>query len=102
MALQAQGWCGFNGIVGSGMSQGQWCHGRGDEDGTAAPGDDVVGSGMAPVHSVAGSGRTTLLWARERSHGLGDDTCAIDDVTGSGRGRWHHIKGLDRGREMMA
>jgi hypothetical protein len=38
MALQAQGWCGFNGIMGSGMSQGQWCHGRGDEDGTAALG----------------------------------------------------------------
>jgi hypothetical protein len=81
--------------------------------------DDIVGSGRMTVlsawgrrgsmvlrawerrwvHSVALSGRTTLLWAREPHHGLGDVTYVVDDITGSGRGRWRCVKGLNCGRE---
>jgi hypothetical protein len=37
------------------------------------------------VHSVMGSGRTTLLQAKQRHHGLGDDTCMVNGITDSGR-----------------
>jgi hypothetical protein len=50
-------------------------------------------------HIVVGSGRTTLLWAPERCRGLEDGAYMVDDVFGSGRGRWRHIEGLDRGWE---
>jgi hypothetical protein len=40
-----------------------------------------------------------LLWAREQRHGLEEDICVVDSVTGSDRGRWQHVKGLDRGWE---
>jgi hypothetical protein len=49
------------------------------------------------VHNTVGSGRTTLLRARERRHGLGDGACVVTGVTGSGQGRWRRVKGLDRG-----
>jgi hypothetical protein len=44
------------------------------------------------VHNAMGSERTTLLQARERRHGLGHEACMVDGVTGSGRGRWWHIR----------
>jgi hypothetical protein len=51
------------------------------------------------VHNVGGAGRTTLLQARERCCGCGDNACMVDGITDSGWGRWWHVKGLDRGRE---
>jgi hypothetical protein len=40
-----------------------------------------------------------LLRAQEWHHGLGDDVCVVDGITGSGRGSWWDVKGLDRGQE---
>jgi hypothetical protein len=54
---------------------------------------------MAQVDGVMGSRRTTLLWARGWRRGLGDNDCAIDDITSSGQGTWRRAKGLDCGRE---
>jgi hypothetical protein len=34
-----------------------------------------------------------LLWAREWHHRLGDGSCVVDGVTGSGQGSWQHVKG---------
>jgi hypothetical protein len=53
----------------------------------------------ARVHSVMGSGRMTLLQAREWHHELEDRACVIDDITDSGQCRWRHVKGLDHGQE---
>jgi hypothetical protein len=44
------------------------------------------------VHSIAGMGMMTLLWAQERHHELGDKVCVVDGATGSGRGRWQCIR----------
>jgi hypothetical protein len=44
------------------------------------------------VHSVVGSGRTTLFWAQEWRRGLRDNACMVDRVTSSGRGRWRRVK----------
>jgi hypothetical protein len=49
--------------------------------------DDTAGLGTARVDDIVGSGRTTLLQAREQHQGLGDGTCIIDGVTDSGWGR---------------
>jgi hypothetical protein len=74
-----------------------------EDDGTAGPGmawvDGITSSGMAPSAQRRELGRTTLLWAQERRHRLGDSACVVGGVIGSGRGRWWHVKGLDRGRE---
>jgi hypothetical protein len=49
------------------------------------------------VHSIVGSGRTTLLLAWGWCCELGVSSCVVNGVTSSGRGRWRHVKGLDRG-----
>jgi hypothetical protein len=51
------------------------------------------------VHNIVGSGRTMLLQAKEWCRGLGDNAWVVDGITGSGRGRWRPIKGLDCDRE---
>jgi hypothetical protein len=51
------------------------------------------------VHNVAGSGRMTLLQAREWRRGLGDGACLVDGIIGPSRGRWQCVKGLDHGQE---
>jgi hypothetical protein len=51
------------------------------------------------VQNVAGSGRMTVLWAREWHCGLGDGSYVVDGVTHSGQRRWQCVKGLDHGRE---
>jgi hypothetical protein len=45
--------------------------------------DGVMGLGTMWVHSVTGSGRTTLLWAWEQRRRLGDGACLVDGVTSS-------------------
>jgi hypothetical protein len=81
-SLWAQGQRGFDGVADSG------CRRLGEDDGTK-------GMGMARVIGVTGSwiawgaqrhglGRMTLLRAREWHHGLGDEACMVDGVTGSG------------------
>jgi hypothetical protein len=74
-----------------------------EDDSTAGPGmarvDGITSSGMAPSAQRRELGRTTLLWAQERRHGLGDSACVVDGITDSGQGRWWNVKGLDRGRE---
>jgi hypothetical protein len=45
------------------------------------------------VHNTVGSGRSTLLHARERRRGLGDGACMVDDIIGSGQGRWQCVRG---------
>jgi hypothetical protein len=69
--LWTQGWHRFDGIVGSGCR-------RLKED------DSTVDLGTVWAISITGSGRTTLLWARERRCGLGDEACVVDGTTGSG------------------
>jgi hypothetical protein len=44
------------------------------------------------VHIVIGSGRTTLLRARERQHRLGDEAGVVDGIINSGRGRWRQVR----------
>jgi hypothetical protein len=44
------------------------------------------------VHNVVGSGRTTLLQARERRRGLGDEAYIVDGATGPGQGRWQRVR----------
>jgi hypothetical protein len=44
------------------------------------------------VHSVTGSGRTTLLLAREQRRGLEDRACVVNGATGSGQGRWRCVR----------
>jgi hypothetical protein len=58
-----------------------------------------MGPGVARVNDAVGSGRMTLLWAREWHHGLGDGACVVDGVTDLGRERWWHVKGLDDGEK---
>jgi hypothetical protein len=61
--------------------------------------DDIAGSGMMSSAQcrrlgeddvVVGSGTASQVW---------DGACMIDGVTGSSRGRWWCVKGLNRGRE---
>jgi hypothetical protein len=90
MAMRAQGRHEFDDITGSG-------HRRLREDDVAVgPGMTwvigVSGSGMVRVHSIAGSGRTTLLRAHEQRRVLGDKACVVNGVTGSGRGRWQCVR----------
>jgi hypothetical protein len=91
-ALLAQGQCGFDSVVGSRASRRRWRRRLREDDG-------VAGLGTAWVNGVVGSGRPTLLWAQLRSRGLGDGACVVDGITGSGQGRWWHVKELNRGRE---
>jgi hypothetical protein len=85
-------WChGDNGVMGSGMMV-MWARGR--RRSTMLRARERHG-----VHIVTGSERTTLLCVREWRRGLRDGACMVDSVTGSGRGRWWRVKGLDRGRE---
>jgi hypothetical protein len=81
----------FNGVTGSevlGKMIVLWAWGRRESTVT-----------RARVHSAMGSGRMTLLQAREWHHGLGDGACVVDDITDSGQCRWRHVKGLDHGQE---
>jgi hypothetical protein len=78
-ALRAQGRPRFNGVTSSGRC------GPGEDNSAVAP-------GTAQVIGVMGSGRTMLLRARERRHGLGDKAKVVDDITGSGQGRWQRVR----------
>jgi hypothetical protein len=60
--------------------------------------DGIRGLGMVSGAQCHGSRRTTLLQSREWRRGLEDGACEVNSVTDSGRGRWRHVKGLDRGR----
>jgi hypothetical protein len=44
------------------------------------------------VHNIASLGRMTLLHTQEWCRRLGDDGCVVDGITGSGLGRWRHIR----------
>jgi hypothetical protein len=97
VALRARGgWqrCGLGDSAGSMTS---WALGHRGDDGTA-------GLGTTLVNDVVG---TTMAWGAQR-HGLReddvvagsrtasrdwDDACMVDGSTGSGQGRWQHIKG---------
>jgi hypothetical protein len=62
MALRPQGQRGFDGIAGSGASQGRPRRMLGEDD-------DAAGSGTARVDNVVGSGTTPGA----QHHGLGED-----------------------------
>jgi hypothetical protein len=65
-------------IAGSGRTTMLWTRGQ--------PGSSVSRTQeLSGVHSVAGSGRTTLLRAWERCRGLGDEACVVDSATDLGR-----------------
>jgi hypothetical protein len=82
-ALRAQGWRGFDNIVGSGTLKGRRCHGLGEDDGVAGLGtawvDDVAGSGMVrgAQHHGLGNGITgvglALAWSMASSAQVGED-----------------------------
>jgi hypothetical protein len=74
-ALRAQGWCGFDGVMGSGTLWGWWHRGLGEHDG--------VGQRCCELENGAGC-TVSRAW---------DGVCVLGDVTGFGRGRWWHVKG---------
>jgi hypothetical protein len=89
-ALRVQGRRGFDGIVGSRcleLRQDDDAVDRGWHRSLALQAREWCG-----VHSVAGSGRTTLLRSWERHRALGDEACVVDSGTSSGRGRWRRIR----------
>jgi hypothetical protein len=51
-----------------------------------------VGSMALRALDVMGSGRTTLLQAREQHRRLEDGAYVVDGVTDSGRGRWQRVR----------
>jgi hypothetical protein len=103
--LWAQGQREFDGVVSSRTSQGPRCCELMKDDGAAGLGMARPMASCARercwVHNVVGSGRTTLLWAREWHRWLGDDACVVDGATGSGLGRWWRAKGLNNHREQQ-
>jgi hypothetical protein len=92
MALRALGCRGDDGVAGSGRTTALRARGRRESMVSWA-------QECRWGHNIVGSGRTTSLLAQERHRKLGDGTYVVDGVTGSGRGRWQRVKGLDRGRQ---
>jgi hypothetical protein len=98
MALRAQGRHGFDSVPCPETSRGRQRHRLGEDDGAVGPGmvqvNNIMGSRMVPSAQHRGLGEDDVVVGLRRM-----PRCVADGVTGSGRKRWLHIKGPDRGQE---